>query len=139
MSSINMRRVITGGLVAGLILNIIDVFVNVSLLGEQWIAGSLARGTDPKSVPLGGAGWVIVDFIAGVFLVWLYAAIRPRYGPGPKTALVAGFAMWFIAHAILASFWFMGVFPPGLIAAASLGALVSSLVAAVAGCAIYKE
>ena len=87
MGTINIRRVITGGLVAGLVLNIIDVIVNVSLLGEQWIAGSLARGIDPKSVPLGDAEWVIVDFIAGVFLVWLYAAIRPRYGPGPKTAL----------------------------------------------------
>jgi len=27
--------------------------------------------------------FVVLDFVAGVFLVWLYAAIRPRSAPGP--------------------------------------------------------
>lgn len=31
--------------------------------------------------------------------IWLYAAIRPRYGPGPRTAIIAGFAMWLITSA----------------------------------------
>jgi hypothetical protein len=120
-------------------MNVADILINGLLLGQQWGNAMQARGIDPVSVPLGGTGWIIVDFIAGIFVVWLYAAIRPRFGPGPKTALIAGCAMWLIAHAVFASFWFMGVFPPGLIAVASLCALISTLVASLAGCALYRE
>ena len=35
---------------------------------------------------------VIVDFILGILTVWVYAAIRPRFGPGPRTALTAALA-----------------------------------------------
>jgi len=135
----NTNRVITGGLVAGFVMNVGDFLINGLLLGQQWGSAIQARGIDSASVPLGGTGWIIVDFIAGIFMVWLYAAIRPRFGSGPKAAIIAGCAMWLIAHAVFASFWFMGVFPAGLIAAASLGALVSTLVAGLAGCALYIE
>ncbi len=30
-------------------------------------------------------------------MTWWYAAIRPRFGPGPKTAAIAGLAVWLIA------------------------------------------
>jgi hypothetical protein len=135
----NTNRIIAGGLVAGLVMNFVDFLVNALLLGQQWGSAMQARGIDPTSVPLGGTGWIIVDFIAGIFTVWLYAAIRPRFGLGPKTALIAGCVVWLISHAVFASLWFMGVFPSGLIAAASLGALVSALIAGLAGCALYKE
>jgi hypothetical protein len=28
--------------------------------------------------------------------MWLYAAIRPRYGAGPGTAVIVGFSWWLI-------------------------------------------
>ena len=34
-------------------------------------------------------------FLCGIAAVWLYAAIRPRFGAGLKTALIAGIAVWF--------------------------------------------
>ena len=37
----------------------------------------------------------------GLLLVWLYAAIRPRFGPGPRTATYAALVVWvcgFIFH-----------------------------------------
>src|SRR5207249_3963498 len=37
-------------------------------------------------------------FLVGIFAVWLYAAIRPRYGAGPKTALCAGAAVWGLGY-----------------------------------------
>jgi hypothetical protein len=42
------------------------------------------------------AAWsfVLWGFLVGIFAVWLYAAIRPRYGDGPKTALCAGAVVW---------------------------------------------
>jgi hypothetical protein len=43
--------------------------------------------------------FVILDFIYGIVLVYLYAAIRPRFGAGPSTAVQAGILMWLIAAA----------------------------------------
>jgi hypothetical protein len=48
-----------------------------------------------KAPAFGGnqiAGFVINGFIASTARVWLYAAIRPRFGPGPATAIRAGLA-----------------------------------------------
>ena len=38
--------------------------------------------------------FVAMTFVLGILLVWLYAAIRSRYGPGPKAAVVAGLFGW---------------------------------------------
>ena len=38
------------------------------------------------------------SFLIGLFAGWLYAAIRPRYGAGPKTALCAGLFVWFLGY-----------------------------------------
>src|SRR5207249_12113958 len=48
--------------------------------------------------------WVFVvwDIVMGIGLVWLYAAIRPRFGPGAKTAVIAGLALWFFIGLISA-------------------------------------
>src|SRR2546430_17124817 len=56
--------------------------------------------------------FVIFDFLFGIFLVWFYAAIRPRFGAGPRTAVLAGFAIWVLyglLHAIGEAP--MGLFP----------------------------
>jgi len=39
-----------------------------------------------------------------VLLVWLYAAIRPRFGPGPATAAKAGVAAWFVGSLLVTLF-----------------------------------
>ena len=38
---------------------------------------------------------VLLSVIAGLVLMVLYAAIRPRFGVGPKTAVIAAAALWF--------------------------------------------
>jgi hypothetical protein len=135
----NITRIITGGLVAGLVLNIIDFVVNALLLGEQWASAMQARGIDPMSVPLGGTGWIFVDFVTGISLVWLYAAIQPRFGATVKTAMIASSVIWLITRAVSSSLWFTGGFPLELIVLSSLGTIVATVAAALAGRALYKE
>ena len=115
MTRINFNRVVRGGLLAGLILSIGDTILNHPLLGEQWKAAMDTLGkTSPDS---GAVAWfIIMDFIVGVAMVWLYAAIRPRFGAGARTAVVTGLIVWFFA-------WFwnngalmaMGTFPMKLL------------------------
>lgn len=73
--------------------------------------------------------FVCVDLAMGIWAIWLYAAIRPRYGPGPRTAIIAGFAWWFIKSLQSAKWAGLGLvlLPFNVV----LGPLVATLVAAV--------
>src|SRR5262245_38070910 len=96
MGRINLGRVVLGGLLAGLVLNIGE-----SLLNAVVLASDMEAVTTARNVPqVGGsaiAGFVLMCFALGIGLVWLYAAIRPRYGAGVKTALIAGIVVWLMA------------------------------------------
>jgi hypothetical protein len=134
----NIAKVIIGGLLAGLVINVIDYIVNVPWLGEQWAVATKALNVTASE---GGsaAGWVITDFLSGIVLVWLYASIRPRYGAGPKTAVIAGFSVWFIKCLVFASYVFMSIYPLSLMGASAVGGYVAVIAGALAGCGIYKE
>jgi hypothetical protein len=41
---------------------------------------------NPPGAPVGG---LVAALIMNLILIWLYAAIRPRFGPGPRTAAIA--------------------------------------------------
>jgi len=78
--------------------------------------------------------------MVGLFAIWLYAAIRPRYGAGLKTAIVAGAAVWalgYVANTIPAAA--MHIFPRRLLALGLVAGLVEALVATVLGAWLYKE
>jgi hypothetical protein len=72
--------------------------------------------------------------------VWLYAAIRPRYGAGPKTAIRAGLVTWAVA-VFLANLgnYPLGLFPTRLIVISSIVALIEIVVGTLVGAWLYKE
>jgi hypothetical protein len=81
----------------------------------------------------------LVNLATGIWTMWLYAAIRPRYGPGPKTAAMAGLALWVIvamAHVVWAVF---GSFPPNVLVIPEVAQLPAIIVGAVVGAWRYKE
>jgi hypothetical protein len=140
MAQLNWSRAIVGGLAAGLVMNIIDATTNGFLLGARWKAetealnpGLLAKADS------GTLGWVAVDFILGILTVWVYAAIRPRFGPGPRTALSAAFVVWLAAHVAYASYAFMGYYSWSIITASSVGGLVAALAGGYVGARLYQE
>lgn len=143
MSRINLGRIIGGGLLAGLVMNIVDGVTNGALLGAQWQAEGQALSPTLMSKPgleaMSMTGWVIVDFLAGIATVWIYAAIRPRFGAGPRTALVAAFVTWLIGHLFFASYVFNGLYSAQLVAISSAGALVGALAGGLAGGWVYRE
>ena len=76
----------------------------------------------------------------GIAAVWLYAAIRPRYGAGPTTAIRAGLFTWAVA-VFLANLgnYPLGLFPTRLLVITSIVALVEIVVATLVGAWLYKE
>ena len=98
MGKTNVARVLLGGLLAGLILNIFEYVLNGVVFASQWDAWEkmLNRQMRPGAIPY---FWVST-FVEGIGLVWLYAVARPRLGPGPKAAALTGLAFWFFAGAL---------------------------------------
>ena len=139
MAGINVGRVIGGGLVAGLVMNVVDGVTNGGILNARWEAETKRLGIDMSQQSQALAGWLTFDFLCGIVLVWLYASIRPRYGPGAKTAVIAGLAVWLITHLAFAAWAFTGLYSVGVVAASTVGGLVAGVAGGLAGCALYKE
>jgi hypothetical protein len=139
MQRINLARVVLGGLLAGLVINIGESVLNGWLLADEMNA-AMARLNLP---PVGGtaiAVFVIMGFALGISTVWLYAAIRPRYGAGVTTAICAGETVWFLAYVYPSvGFAMMGLFPTRLVIIGIVWGMVELLLAAVAGAWVYKE
>jgi hypothetical protein len=140
MERINIGRVFLGGIVAGIVANILGYLVDGVILAPQWTSAMKVLGKGDFTVNQIIA-FNVIGLAYGVFAVWLYAAIRPRYGAGPKTAISAGLAVW-VAGVLLPNAGLMGVtglFPSDLTTMSTLAGAVEWTVAILAGAALYKE
>ncbi len=140
MDQINLSRVLIGGIVAGLVINIFEGVTNGVILASHWasVMTSLNRSAVMSTNQI--VAFNAWGFALGILTVWVYAAIRPRFGVGPKTAMCAGLIMWVTACAMgTAAPVFLHIFQVKLALAATGIQLVEMLVASVAGCYFYKE
>jgi hypothetical protein len=137
MGKINAKGVIVGGLVAGLILTVVYYVLWGVVFAKDLTEAFQAIGKTPPRSP---ALFIVLDFLYGIALVYLYAAIRPRYGPGPKTAIWAGLIMWVIAVLIreLGEIPF-GIVPLRLSLVGTVVGLFLLPIAALAGARFYGE
>ena len=139
MGKVNMMKVLVGGLIAGVVLNVVDFVLFGMVLKDQMAAAMQALNRPAMSnaqIPW----FVFLDFVAGIGMVWLYAAIRPRFGAGPGTAVKAGIAAWFFAGLLPTLFmWPMALMPANLTVITTLVALVEWPLAAVVGAKFYLE
>ena len=140
MAHTNRGRVLLGGLLAGVVINISEFITNGVVLKADWGQAMQALGKAP--VPSGSAIAIynVWGFLAGIAAVWIYAAIRPRYGAGPGTAVRAGIVTWGLA-VLLANLanYPSGVFPTRLLVITAVVAFFEMIIAAVAGAWLYKE
>jgi hypothetical protein len=141
MASINTGKVVAGGLLAGLVANAFDFVTNTYLLAPDWQALATAHNMDPAAMtsPAVAGTWIAVDFAFGILLVLTYAAIRPRFGAGVKTAIYAGLLVYLAPTLVLFGFTMMGMLTMTLFVKGSIASIVSTLAASVAGAAVYKE
>lgn len=139
MAAINASRVLAGGFVAGVIMNFGEYVLNEPILGEEWRAALETLNRPPMgedAIPK----FIAMTLILGIFTVWLYAAIRPRFGAGPKTAITAGLIVWVLAYLWPSlSMSVLDLFPPRLLAIGTIWGLFEVPIASVVGAWFYKE
>jgi hypothetical protein len=90
----------------------------------------------PHFIPIA----VGLTFVLGIVIVLGYACIRPRFGPGVKTAIIAGVFAWFgvcfyctVSNGVLAGI------PMGTMILGMVWCLVEYCLGAIAGAWVYQE
>ena len=140
--AVNTSRVVIGGLAAGLVANIVDFVGNGIIMKDAYTNALNALKPGLATQMAGGstiATFVVLDFIIGILITLTYAWVRPRFGPGPKTAAYVGLLLWIFGGCIWAFVTAMGVFPWSMFVPGAIEALVSTLAAAYVGAMLYKE
>ena len=138
---INWTRLIVGGLIAAIICFFSDGFFHEQLLGRDWEAVYSNLGiTEPPHQSSALVYFAIFELGRGFVSMLLYATMRTHFGPGPKTAALAGIAAW-VAFSLTgpAQFIPLGFFSNPLWLKVSGLQLVTSIVATIAGAALYKD
>jgi hypothetical protein len=140
--AINTQKVLIGGLAAGFVMNVIDFVVNMFILGARMKAEAdafkpgMSESMNSTSVMV---SYIVMDFILGIALVWTYAAIRPRFGPGLKTASYAAILFWILGGVFYSGYLHNGMMSTGLWVSFAVFALVNFLVSAWVGAKLYTE
>ena len=139
MSRINLGRVLIGGLVAGIIINVGEFILNGVLLEKEMTAAMAALNRPPVN-PSMIVWFVLFTFGLGFMLVWTYAAIRPRFGAGIKTAVCASTLVWGLAYLYPNLFMIIiNLFPRDMMVMATVWGLIEIIIAGIAGAWVYTE
>ena len=139
MNNINVSKVVLGGLLAGLILNLGEFLLNDLILSTQMQEFFSRTGLTPPGTTFLVAA-VCLTFLMGIVLVLVYALIRSRLGPGVKTAIIAGLLMWFPVYVYTGIVNGMALsVPTSTILVAIVWGFVEYVVAAIAGAWVYTE
>lgn len=136
MNGKNWIRLALCGFVAGVVWHLLSV-VSISAFAPDFIA-SLER-TAPHQA-LGGLFFYAVDVAMGIWAVWLYSAIAPRYGQGATAVAIAGSAWWIVKtlqSAKLAGLGFIELNPALL--PLGVATLMAAFLASGAGAWLYRK
>jgi hypothetical protein len=140
MGKINVGRLIMGGIVAGIAIDLLDYLVDGVWLAPRWAAEMALLGR-PGFSQIQIVLFNVIGLLTGLVAIWVYVAIRPRFGAGIKTAVYAGLAVWLLTT-LLPNAAFMHVahlFSAHLTLYTTLGGLVEVVFGTLAGASVYRE
>lgn len=139
MAGMNVGRVIAGGIAAGVVINVVEGIMNTVVLGDAMRDMYAKMGV---SEPAGSAlvVYMVLAFVLGFVVAWLYAAVRPRLGAGPRTAALTGVVVWLAAGVVPVVGWYvMGMLTTGLLFVFLGYTLVELVAGALVAGVVYKE
>lgn len=139
MGGINVGRWLAGGVAAGILIWVFEGVASVLYMGE--VEAALAAHNLSMEMSAGMFLLTItVSLLVGLTLVFFYAAARPRFGPGPRTAVIVAVALWFGSYLIsLLGYGMLGLFPGGLLVMWAVVGLIELILASLLGGWVYRE
>jgi len=137
VGKMNWRRVLACGILAGVVWTALSAVVTV-VAGQAFsraVPGNRLAAPSASLIAFLSA----VNLAEGVWAMWLYAAIRPRYGGGPRAAVVVGLAWWVVSTLVDVTWGSFGFVPAGALVGPAAASLPATVLAAIAGAWRYTE
>jgi len=119
------------------------VWTVTSAISTWFVGGAFNAAVPGNKIFAPSAGLasflLAVNLAGGVWAMWLYAAIRPRYGAGAKTAFIAGLSWWIVSTLADATWGSFRLVPISALVPLSLVSLPELVIASLVGAWLYKE
>ncbi|NJO13062.1 MAG: hypothetical protein HC872_05895 [Gammaproteobacteria bacterium] len=139
MAGINTGRLLLGGLVAAVVIFLIEGAATPFYMSDMLHAlqqHNLSMGSGASGM-LAGA---LISLLMGIGLIFFYAAARPRFGAGVKTAMIVATVSFFTGYfAGLIGYQAIGLYPTDMLVRFGVTGLVEMNLAAIAGAWVYRE
>jgi len=141
--AINTKKVVVAGIAAGVVMNILDFLLNMFFGAQmQASANAFKPGLGDAMSTMSGstmAGFIIMDIVVGMLLAYTYAAMRPRFGAGAKTAIITALIFWIFGSIIASNYLIMGLMGRSLWLTYGFAYLVCLVIASLVAGALYSE
>jgi hypothetical protein len=138
--NINIRRLLSGGLCAGLVIFAITGLLNGVILSaplQSWVLG-MADHLHPPTFPIALLLWLVMSCLVGTSGVWVFAAIVAHSRSRAVAAMRAGVLVWGASKAAVAlDFLALGILPTSIVVGQVVGGLVAIVVGVYGGARIY--
>jgi len=139
MGGINVGRWLAGGVAAAVVVFALEGVSSVFYL-DRMMASLADHGLGMEMSGSATGLTVLESLISGLVLIFFYAAVRPRFGPGPRTAILVAVALWLGGYLLsLVGYQMVGIYPASLLVMWGAVGLVEMIIAALVGGWVYKE
>jgi len=141
MPQINWGRLFIGTLVAAILMFFSDGFIHERLAHADWVAVyDRLRATMPEPHGTNMAYFALFELGRAFTAMMFYVLMRAYFGAGPKTAVLAGIVGW-VAFSLTGPVQFipLGFFSNALWLKVGALHLLTSIIATIAGAALYKD
>lgn len=140
--AINTSKVVVGGIAASVVNLALGFVAFGMMLGPKMnaemdavVPGASAKMMSGSNMVMGLLGQVVMAFV----LAWLYAAMRPRFGPGMKTAVYAALPVWISGVVFYMGYMQMGTMSMNMYLTGAVVSLIITIAAAATAGVLYKE
>jgi len=134
----NLKNIIKAGLIAGLVI-CLSAASMVPVVGTK-IDTALAKFNLPPFNTASMLYFFLVSLSFGIVLIWIYAAILPRFNNRLKSLIISVFIVWFLGYLLAnLSVYVYGFLPLELTIIGILWGLGELLIAGLIAGRFYKE
>lgn len=136
---INTNRLLVGGVVVGVLLWLLEAAASMIYLDDM----RMALQAHSLVLQMKSSTWLasLAGFLMfGLTLVFMYVAMRPRFGPGPKTAIIAAVTLWLGGYVTsLIGYDQIALYPRSLLYLWGVVGLLQLIIGSLVGAWIYRE